>query len=68
MKEYVKMLLSSTPTVRPDADQLSKVSIEPWQRGKWKEELSFEVGVINNFAILWCHWVMLKMDIKCLGL
>ncbi|XP_072033608.1 SCY1-like protein 2 isoform X2 [Amphiura filiformis] len=25
MKEYVKMLLSSTPTVRPDADQLSKI-------------------------------------------
>ena len=25
LKEYVKMLLSSTPTVRPDADQLSKV-------------------------------------------
>ena len=25
LKEYVKMLLSSTPTVRPDADQISKV-------------------------------------------
>ncbi|PIK58003.1 putative SCY1-like protein 2 [Apostichopus japonicus] len=25
LKEYVKMLLSATPTVRPDADQLSKI-------------------------------------------
>ena len=27
-KEYVKIFLSSTPTVRPDADQLSEVKIK----------------------------------------